>query len=120
MSASEAVWNGRPGVLAMVSGAACARRWRECGRRTGSSQRSAARIAATTRNQEPPKPRNQEPPNRGTWSPSNPSATEIQASEVRAELVGQIGAGQGELHRGLEEAQLVPGVVAPTGELHGE
>jgi len=42
MSASEAVWNGRPGVLAMVNGAVTsARKCRKCGRRARSSQRSA-------------------------------------------------------------------------------
>src|SRR2546426_11094987 len=42
---------------------------------------------------------------------------EPQRLEVGAELAGEVGPVQGELNRGLEEAELVPGVVAPALEL---
>src|SRR5688572_3030215 len=44
---------------------------------------------------------------------------EAEALEVSAELVTEVRPGEGEIHRGLEKAQLVAGVVAPPLELQG-
>src|SRR4030095_2824409 len=44
---------------------------------------------------------------------------EPETFEIGAELVPEIRPGQGEIHRRLEEAQLVAGVVAASLELHG-
>src|SRR6266705_3234014 len=48
-----------------------------------------------------------------------PAGLEIEGFEVGAELVGQVGTGQGELDGGLEEAELVARVVAAALELEG-
>src|SRR6185503_13938582 len=52
----------------------------------------------------------------GRFGPGRPGL-EAQGFEVGAEFVGQIGASQRELDRGLEKPELVAGVVAPALEL---
>src|SRR4029453_14645545 len=47
-----------------------------------------------------------------------PATLEFEALEKGAKWVSQVGARQRELHGGLEESQLLPGVVPPALELH--
>src|SRR5262245_64265786 len=97
MSASVAVWNGRLGAGVMLVGLS--------GQPDRRNRSKVRQILA-----EPPRQVNA----RGRGVPS-----QGQGLQISAKGVTEIGTGQGELHRRLQEAQLVAGVVPFPLELQG-